>query len=235
MRASASAPVSPRRARRAARSSTNQVGMASRRLPASDLGGPSLPSRPSCWRTDTVPPSKSRSLTASPAHSAQRSPPITPSHIIGASSGPSALARRSRSSALSTGRSTNLVRGRRRPEAGERANNSALTAYENNALRTDAIRPTVEGLYCRAQRSTILCRSVRETWASLFPPITGRMPRNMLRSRSTLETRFSGLEASQRSASSLTVNLPAAGAAHVPRAISDSAFVSHACASVLDA
>ena len=56
----------------------------------------------------------------------------------------------------------------------------------------------------------------------------------MLRSRSTLETRLRGLEASQHSANSLTVNLPAAGAAQVPRAISDSAFVSHASASVLD-
>ena len=72
--ASSSAAVRPRRARRAAKSSTNQVGTARRRLPASDLGGPRKPSRPSCCRTDTVPERRSRSLTARPAHSAQPKP-----------------------------------------------------------------------------------------------------------------------------------------------------------------
>ncbi len=55
----------------------------------------------------------------------------------------------------------------------------------------------------------------------------------MLRSRSTLETRFRGFEASHCSANSLTVDLPAAGATQVPRARSDSTFVSQPCASAL--
>ena len=98
------------------------------------------------------------------------------------------------------------------------------------------MRPTVEGLYCASPTvdHPLQVRS-RHLGEPVARQLTGRMLRNMLRSRSTLETRLSGLEASQRSASSLTVNLPAAGAAHVPRAISESAFVSHACASALDA